>query len=98
MAKKVSPWALIRLRPLVEQMEFTRKEWELLREFSLKLMADSCCLSSWLDGLEHEVKNYISYESYVAFNGFISAIIHSSRRIFDICKSKDLFLNLPEDL
>lgn len=89
------PSASPRLRQLVDEIPFTRKEWELLREFSLTLMADSCCLGSWLDSLEYEVKNYISYESYVAFNGFVSSLIHNSRRIFEICKSKDLFLDLP---
>lgn len=92
------PSASPRRRRSVDEIPFTRKEWELLREFSLSLMADSCCLGSWLDSLEHEVKNYISYESYVAFNGFVSSLIHNSRRIFQICKSKDLFLDLPPDL
>lgn len=85
-------------RQSVDEIPFTRKEWELLREFSLTLMADSCCLGSWLDSLEHEVKNYISCESYVAFNGFVSSMIQNSRRIFEICKSKDLFLDLPSVL
>lgn len=88
---------LPRRRP-IEEIPFTRKEWQLLRELSLQLMADSCCLSSWLDSLEHEVKNYISFDSYQAFDGFVSALIHNSRRIFEICKSKDLFLDLPSDL
>lgn len=67
-----------------------------LVKLSRTCLDDASCLGSWVEGLEYELRNYISRNAYFTLNGFSEALIQDLNYLHKICKNMDLFLDLQE--
>lgn len=68
---------------------FTEYELDCLMKNVRQSIDDCSCLNAWLDSLEYDVKQYISVESFQAFNGFTVSLLQHLLELRNILKSKE---------
>lgn len=74
--------------------EFSSSEFIDLYNRICECLIDCSCLDAWVDSLEYDVRQYIGDKPFLAFRGFSRALTNHIEKIREICKSKDLFLDL----